>query len=106
MQKRRNKIKINFRTTTLILMIFIALLLLISYVMVFGKGMHNMDLGQNIRFLEARLNVKLIDLGSDGEYRTREELFILGKRQVEKSVWLIILSSLLLGFLLGAIWKR
>ena len=71
--------------------------LLYYYVSMFWKGIHNLDLGQNIRYLGGKYSKDFKDFTDAGRYLSGEELIILGFSQISKSFTQMILISFGLG---------
>lgn len=61
-----------------IISIVISLIITRSYV----NGFHNVDLAYNFKYVEQEFNTTPIDLGSDGKYRTMDELYGKGLEQI------------------------
>lgn len=97
MAKIKDK-QINF---ALIFMIFL-LLGIISLINIqnFYTSHHNIDIGQNIRYLNCEFGINLIDVGSDFRERTGDELYIMGSEGVRKAFLSSIIIAFLMGFLL------
>lgn len=58
----------------------------------FLAGFHNMDLSQNMRWLEAEYNITLADQGSDGQIRTSVDGYVLGFLQLRIGFFLALLG--------------
>jgi len=55
---------------------------LLFSVFLFFIGFHNMDLGQNVRYINAEYHLDLVDYSSIETNRTGMELYILGVNQM------------------------
>lgn len=77
---------------------FLSLFILIGGAIRTYAGIHNVDLGMNMMFFEEEFNASLTDIGSDFQYRTPEEVYILGLEQIKFSVFLLIVGGVGLGF--------
>jgi len=98
-QKKRMK-KEKKKKTEKILLIFAAGFGVLSLIFVcyfYMTGEHNSDIGHNILYLECEFDANILDLASDGNYYTGEELYILGGNQRRISFFLGLLSAFLFG---------
>ncbi|MCJ7767409.1 hypothetical protein MUP79_03340 [Candidatus Bathyarchaeota archaeon] len=50
---------------------------------IFWRGYHNMDLGQNMRYLDAAHDLNLVDLTAQGNIVTGIEAYQMGTSQME-----------------------
>lgn len=57
-------------------------------------GYHNLDLAQNMRFLNAKYNMTFIDHASNDAYMDAETGYILGSKQLLYSFYLLAFISL------------
>jgi hypothetical protein len=64
----------------------------------FWVGFHNMDLGQNFKYLSEVADLELNDLGIDFITRTPNEMYILGVNQFRNAFFGILISSLIFGY--------
>jgi len=103
-QEKLKEIKDN-KSYFVILFYVIILLIFIMCVSVYGffSGYNQLDLAQNMKYLESDLNINLLDYQSDGEYRTFEEMYIIGFNQMETYFFMFGFSALILGYLLAEI---
>ncbi|MEM3091500.1 MAG: hypothetical protein QXU39_02500, partial [Candidatus Pacearchaeota archaeon] len=75
--------------------------LLIFSVHNFMVGFHNLDLGQNINFLNAKYNLNLLDRTEEGELLTGTELYVYGSIDLRKNFFLFGFLSFGLGYCIG-----
>jgi len=55
----------------------------LSCIVIFFVGFHNLDLGQNLRYLEAEYHLKLSDMSIDGHtLYTSTEMYLMGAKQM------------------------
>lgn len=84
-----------------VIMTLISIILILSMIgtigssMMFTKGFHNMDLGHNINYVNAEFNLNLLDVDSDYNVRTSNELYILGVNQIFKGFGLMIFFTII-----------
>jgi hypothetical protein len=90
------------RKLILILSYLLLIGLLVSSVNTYRDGSHNVDLAWNMRYIENQYGRVLIDLGTDGNYRTSEDLYLLGMEQIRKGIGTGITTFLLFVFVLYA----
>ena len=88
---------------TIILVLSIVFAMYSSYN--FAMGSHNIDTGQNLRFLNAKYGLDLIDLTSNEEWRTGSELYIYGQNQIRESFIILGISVFLIGLSLSKIYQ-
>lgn len=88
---------------SIILILSITLAIYSSYL--FATASHNIDLGQNIRFLNAQYGLIIVDTNSVNEVWTGEQMYSHGQFQSRRSLFLMGLSVLLIGFSLSKITK-
>jgi len=67
----------------------------------FNAGFHNMDGGQNLRYLNAEYNLSLIDTNSYGNEWSGTDAYITGVKQLMLSIRLIIVSCFFIGVSYG-----
>jgi len=78
--------------------LLIALLVLLFYsITFFWTGFHNLDLAQNMRYLDCEFNINLIDQGTDYSFHTWEEMFINGINKQILGYKFGLIGSFLLG---------
>ena len=92
--KIRKQINFILNVTLLISSIFA----LILSVYLFMAGFHNADSGQNMRYFECVFNTTILDLGSDNEYYSPDEIYLIGEEQRKRGFFMGLLSSFLLGY--------
>lgn len=63
----------------------------------FYVGLHNIDLGQNIEWLNAKYDLDLHDQLNTGKVVGGTELYQIGTRQVNKTIWNVLFYSFALG---------
>lgn len=87
--------------TLCIAMIIIGFILMVYSGFDLMNGLHNMDIGYNLKILEARGDY-MVDIGSDGIKRDSDEIYSLGFNQVKSNFkWLV--SSF--GMILIGVWN-
>ena len=69
----------------------------------YAIGFHNMDIGQNMRYLETELNIELYDVRSDFSNISARDSFINGTNTMEDSFFKVIIASAGIGFALSMI---
>lgn len=80
-------------------MIF-SVLALCKSIIIFETGYHNADLGQNMRYLEERLDINLIDVSLSGIELTSGEVYRLGMSQIKWGFISGLLSAAAFGYML------
>ncbi len=75
---------LEFLALILFIFLFFSVLFMQGSTTVYKDGIHNVDLGFNMKIWEGESNTKIIDLGSDGNYRSGTELIQLGYNQIDK----------------------
>lgn len=88
--------KINNIILNLSYFLYLGIIIYLSSL--FFIGYHNLDLSQNMRYLEEKLDIKLYDLGSDLKLRNSEEGYLLGAKQMITAYYLSLIASFFLGF--------
>jgi len=66
----------------------------------FYSGFHNVDLGQNMRYLSCAVNTGITDVGSDFITRTPEEMYVLGMNQMMEAFNRMALGAVVFGLAL------
>ncbi len=79
------------------LLFLFALILIMMSTYLFLTGFHNVDLAQNIRYLNAEYNLDLGDYSSQG-YITAEDLLTVGYKQQRLGFFLGLAGAFWLGF--------
>lgn len=64
----------------------------------FWNGFHSFDLGHNYRYIECRFNTTVVDLASDGNTYTPNNMVIKGIRSQVKGFYLGLFSAFVFGF--------
>lgn len=90
----------SFFITLVFLVFLLTALALLSNVSNFYLGYHNIDLGANLKFINAKFDLGLIDIGSDYIARTSDQLIIEGFNQIKNSFLMAIIFAFCLGFIL------
>lgn len=78
-------------------------ILTVSYALLFfgtsyyWMGYHNVDSGQNMRWLNAEYNMRLYDINSAREKWSAEKSYSVGLRQMRKSTTYFVFSAFLFG---------
>ncbi len=67
----------------------------------FKIGEHNSDLGQNIRYLNCKYNLSLMDIASDFEYYSGEELYIKGNNNIRINYYLSMAIAFMIGLFIS-----
>ncbi len=84
-----------------ILIYCIILAVLMSYLsLMFMQGFHDIDIGMNMRALNEKFNIGLIDIGLDGVERTPAEAYNLGVTKIFYSFIAIMPVSICFGIAL------
>lgn len=90
--------------TTLVFVIMILSVMLISIsTQRFYVGIHNIDLGQNIRFTNAKFGINLVETSSGSAFFTGKifmtgtEIYTLGMQQIKLSQIISVVGWLLFG---------
>lgn len=98
--KKLSKFKIN--NVLLYQILFSALMVGLIYgLYLFFGGFHNVDLAQNIRYINAEFNLTLGDKASDYNVYTWENLFIMGSNMLYKGLFISLFCIFNLGILLS-----
>ena len=69
-----------------IVILVIGIYLLSFYSFAIMNGIHNIDLGFNIKNMNCKYNKNYIDIGSDEKQYTSEQLYSIGSKQVIDNV--------------------
>ena len=67
-----------------VFVIIIGVMMLISTSMNIERGLRNVDMGQNLRYLSATYDIDFVDVCSDGIERDGTELYVLGMNQLDR----------------------
>lgn len=70
---------------------------LIDSVQYFWIGYHNLDMGQNMRYLGQLFNATIVDNYAGTKYMTSAQSYLLGVSQLRASFWGLIIWSFSLG---------
>lgn len=76
---------------------FLSFILALHSVYILMTGMHNVDLGQNIRYLNAEYGLTLVDTNSAGIQWSGEEMYIYGQNNIKEAFWKLGLAMFLIG---------
>lgn len=113
MKKRNNKEKREYKkknNMTDFYMMFIMLIITITFLVysaiLFRGGYHNLDMSQNMRYLECETGYHLNDYATDNKIYGHEELYVIGYKQMTDSFIIGMFSSFLLGFLFYRIFEK
>jgi hypothetical protein len=100
--------KMNKKTNLSIFITLVYIISIIAYVIAFGQaiylimvGFHNLDQGQNLRYLETELNVTIMDTANDFVDYNTTEMYVIGVNQLENGVKAALLTFGGLMFTLG-----
>jgi len=80
----------------IILVFSIFLAVLSSYH--FITGFHNIDTGQNLRSLNAKYGLNLVDTNSLNEQWSGSEMYVYGQTQIRAAFFLLGISVFFIGF--------
>jgi len=86
--------------------LLIGISLLCWGIYMFYIGFHNVDLGQNLRYLEAKHGFSLIDINSEGNKWTPLEMYMVGLDQIQYGLFRSILGTFLIGNAISLIVKK
>lgn len=82
--------------------LFIILMMGLIYgLYLFFGGFHNIDLAQNIRYINAEFNLTIGDKASDYNVYTWENLFIMGSNMLYKGLFISLICVFNLGIILS-----
>ena len=72
------------------------------------NGFHNVDLAYNMKFVETLLpnNMTIVDIASDFESYTYDELYIIGSNQMDIAFTKGVIAAIAVGFGLGYVFSR
>ena len=88
----------------MILILYIVIFSLSFYVL--SLGLHNIDVGHNMKWVENEFNTTIIDKGVYGNVFTSESAYSTGMQQVLIAFWVAVFSSFVLGYeILGSCKK-
>jgi hypothetical protein len=73
----------------------VSIVSLVFGISIFWIGFHNLDLGQNMRWLEATFDLDLVDHTSQGNIVTGEEAYRMGTSQILHGLIISITSAAL-----------
>jgi hypothetical protein len=92
-----------FETTIMIIILFGSFGGIIKGLLLYGAGYHNIDLSVNGMILESKYDLKLTDQGNFNQNFTMKEAYIEGLNQMDKSIIIILISSLIFGAVIAEI---
>ena len=72
----------------------------------FWQGLHNEDLGFNIKQINKETGSNYNDIGLDGETRTSTDLWLLGGKQILYGFLFTFVLSLCIGYYIGCEYKK
>lgn len=97
--KKRNKTKKRTINIFIINFIFLLSVSLLCYgLFLYGIGIHNIDLGHNIRIVNAEHNLNYQDINNQFEVWDSTTMYINGFNQINKLLYLCIMGALSFGF--------
>ena len=79
---------------------------LFYYSYLFGIAYHNMDLAQNIRYLEAKYDLDLVDKMTNDYYASSTDLWSIGYNQFKKSVIGLLFTGIIIGLYFAMIFYQ
>ena len=97
--------KSNTNKKTVVIILFCVIGLLYS-LNLFNTGYHNMDLGQNLYYLEEKLNTDIYDITLQGKKVSPEQLYINGVNNMHYAFYLFGYFSFIAGILLQVFYKK
>jgi len=89
-----------------LLIVMLSLAALIIGMMMYQTGFHNADTGQNMRYLEAELDIELVDRASDFSTYTPEEAYIIGTNYMRYGLLICLAAMLQIGAALQNLYER
>lgn len=98
-KKTKNRLKDMGSFTLIIIILIVAIATLNNGITTFWVGFHNIDLGYNVKYINAEYDLELIDIGNDNIERTPSEMYRLGLDQIIDSLRYIFVSGLCFGVL-------
>jgi len=75
----------------------VGITMLVLGIFSFTTGFHNMDQGQNMRYINARFNISIVDVNNRFETWSATEMYINGYNQTVMGLLLSILGAFGLG---------
>lgn len=90
----------------LLFLCLLSLAMIMSGIGLYYTGFHNADTGQNMRYLEAELDIELLDRASDFELYTSQEAYIIGTKYMTYGLLLTAWGMLQLGANLQCFYQR
>jgi len=88
------------------ILLFMAIVLLISGVCLFWIGFHNIDLAWNMKNLDCTYGYEFVDLGNDYVERDASTLYRLGLDQIIKAIAYLFSSGIGFGAIYLSFWTR
>lgn len=86
--------------------IFFYSILLCFCVSLFWIGIHNLDLGQNVRWLNAEYNLSLKDTAVSGNVYDDTEMILLGNKQIMIGFSCGIITSIIFGGIINDKYEK
>lgn len=98
LSKEKRKEIGRYVTVLSIVVIFgLSLLVVVFGLTTYWIGLHNMDLGHNLRIINAEHNLNYNDINNKFEVWSPTTMYITGMNQMNKALYLCILGSLMFG---------
>lgn len=94
-KKKISRMIYVFLTTFILLL---SLYTLCYGLFIYGRGHHNVDLGHNIRIVNAENNLSYIDITNKFNEWTPTTMYITGFNQIDAALYLCILGAMGFGF--------
>jgi len=89
----------NKKSMIIFILYLLFIFIFIASISLFWVGFHNIDLGQNLRYLNAKENINYYDNTGNGKMISGLDLYILGLNQIIIAYFLGIYSVFSLTFL-------
>ena len=100
-KKMKKKFKKNLRKIVVETLLVFSFYAIIFSTALFFIGFHNLDIGQNIRYINSEYNLTLTDSGLSGDIVTGDIAYKIGVAQMFTGFFLAIWSSFIFGLCLS-----
>lgn len=106
LKKVKGKLLSNdIMTFIFVILFFVGIMLSLFGIHMFYEGMHNMDIGQNLAFMQEHFNVPMQDLTTNYKTVDANTLYIDGMNKLQTSLYCVIMGVSLFWIYLTAIFE-
>jgi hypothetical protein len=90
-------IKSNKERSLMFFAISVGALAMVAGMEWYWQSYHNLDTGQNMRYVEQEFDTTLVDITLQGDILTSEEAYLMGARNLRWALYTSMLGSVLFG---------